>query len=109
MQRRRPNGYAKRGVYVRERAANISSGACARRKKRWLEIIGCLARGMTARETAALRGSTYAYIRRDLADLRKHFGAATNLEVVLIANREWGLKICDCRREAGQANSAPTG
>lgn len=64
-------------------------------KKRGLLVIQCLANGLTLKEVAVALGEdkTESMVKRDCLRLREYFGAGTNVEMVLMARREWNLDL----------------
>lgn len=62
-------------------------------ENRYRTIIQLLARGLTAKEMAQAIGISYESVKHDCQRMRAFFGAATNTEAVLIAQREWNLKL----------------
>lgn len=74
-------------------------------RKRWIEIINCLAHGLTMREAAGVIGLSESIIKQYSVAMRNHFGAATTLEAVLIASREWNLNLYEMVRKNETADS----
>jgi DNA-binding CsgD family transcriptional regulator len=62
-------------------------------RTRWLEIIAYLANGLRVQEVAAIRGKSLTGTKTDLRRIREYFGAATTLEAILRARREWNLDL----------------
>lgn len=62
-------------------------------KKRYLELIQCFAKGLTQKEVAQATGKSYETVKHDAERMRKYFGAATTIEAILIARREWNLDL----------------
>ena len=62
-------------------------------KRRLLEVIHCLAGGLNHQQAAQTLGISLNGMKIRCNRLREYFGAATTLEAVLIARREWNLDL----------------
>lgn len=75
----------------KKRLVEVSFGPLTENRMR--DMIACLARGLTPKEVAQVMNCSHQAVKNYMQRLRVFFGAGTTLEAVLLARKEWNLKI----------------